>query len=58
MFQHLENKCSIDKAIEEIQKNSRRYAKRQFTWFKKAKYQQYNINQKEDIKELIKNYLL
>ena len=58
IFQYLENQYSIDKAIDEIQKNSRRYAKRQFTWFKKPKYQQYNINQKEDIKELIKNYLL
>ena len=58
MFQHLDNRYSLDKAIDEIQKNSRRYAKRQFTWFKKAKYQQYNINQQEDIKELIKNYLL
>ena len=58
MFQHLDNRYSLDKAIDEIKKNSRRYAKRQFTWFKKAKYQQYNINQKEDIKELIKNYLL
>ena len=58
MFQYLDNRYSLSKAIDEIQKNSRRYAKRQLTWFKKAKYQQYNINQKEDIKELIKNYLL
>ena len=58
MFQHLDNRYSLDKAIDEIKKNSRRYAKRQFTWFKKAKYQQYNINQKEDIKKLIKNYLV
>ena len=58
IFKNLENIYSLDKAIDEIKKNSRRYAKRQITWFKKAKYNQYNINQKEDIKKLIRNYLL
>lgn len=28
-------KCSLEEAINEIKKNSRRYAKRQITWFKK-----------------------
>ena len=35
LFKSVEGSWSIDKAIEEIKKNSRRYAKRQLTWFKK-----------------------
>jgi tRNA dimethylallyltransferase len=35
LFQFLEGHISLDKAIEEIKKNSRHYAKRQLTWFKK-----------------------
>ena len=35
LFTYLENKCSLNFAIEEIKKNTRHYAKRQITWFKK-----------------------
>lgn len=35
LFLHLDGKITLDKAIEEIKKNSRRYAKRQLTWFKR-----------------------
>jgi tRNA dimethylallyltransferase len=35
LFPYFERKCSLEKAINEIKKNSRRYAKRQITWFKK-----------------------
>lgn len=34
-FEYFNGKISIDKAIEDIKKNSRHYAKRQLTWFKK-----------------------
>lgn len=34
VIDYLENKMSLDEAIAEIQKNSRRFAKRQLTWFK------------------------
>ena len=37
MFEHLDGKISLDAAIEEIKKNTRQYAKRQLTWFKKDK---------------------
>lgn len=33
IFNYLEGKCSLEKAIENIKTNSRRYAKRQLTWF-------------------------
>jgi len=32
VFKHLDGECSLEKAIENIQRNSRRYAKRQMTW--------------------------
>lgn len=35
LFQHLEGKHSLEKAVELIKRNSRRYAKRQMTWFRK-----------------------
>ncbi|MEO8721102.1 MAG: tRNA (adenosine(37)-N6)-dimethylallyltransferase MiaA [Ginsengibacter sp.] len=35
LFAHLEGKLSLNKAIEEIKRNTRHYAKRQMTWFKK-----------------------
>lgn len=35
LFDHLENKLSLAEAIELIKKNTRQYARRQMTWFKK-----------------------
>ena len=35
LFDHLEGKISLDEAVELIKRNSRRYAKRQLTWFNK-----------------------
>ncbi|WGD34785.1 tRNA (adenosine(37)-N6)-dimethylallyltransferase MiaA [Olleya sp. YS] len=35
VFKYLEGEWSLEVAISEIQKNSRRFAKRQLTWFKK-----------------------
>ena len=35
LFDFFDNKISLEKAIEEIKKNTRRYAKRQMTWFRK-----------------------
>lgn len=37
IFEHLDGKGSLENAIEEIKKNTRHYAKRQMTWFKKDK---------------------
>ena len=37
IFEHLDGKISLDIAIEELKKNTRQYAKRQMTWFKKDK---------------------
>ncbi|MBT8272189.1 MAG: tRNA (adenosine(37)-N6)-dimethylallyltransferase MiaA [Bacteroidia bacterium] len=35
LFNYLENKWTLEFAVAEIKKNSRRFAKRQLTWFKK-----------------------
>lgn len=35
LFEFLDNKISLDEAIEKIKMNTRRYAKRQLTWFRK-----------------------
>ena len=35
LFPYLEGDCTIEEAIKEVKKNTRRYAKRQITWFKK-----------------------
>lgn len=37
IFAYLANECSLENAITEIKKNTRRYAKRQLTWFKRYK---------------------
>lgn len=36
LFDYMEGKISLPEAIEEIKKNTRHYAKRQVTWFKKV----------------------
>ena len=53
IFEYLENKINFDKAIEKIKTNSRRYAKRQLTWFKSnKKIHWYDIDY--DVKKIIK----
>ena len=36
LFDYLDNKTTLDFAVEEIKKNTRRFAKRQLTWFKRT----------------------
>ena len=51
LFDHFNGKISLPDTIDEIKKNTRRYAKRQLTWFKKdkeyvwLKANEYNISQ-------------
>ena len=55
LFDYLEGKFSLDFAIEEIKKNTRRFSKRQLTWFKrteKAVWFDYLIDRKEIIDNL------
>ena len=54
-FAHFDGKCDKEKAIEEIKKNSRRYAKRQTTWFKRYP-DAIRIEGDSDFNDLIKNF--
>ena len=35
MFDYLEEKISLEEAVDKIKTNTKRYAKRQMTWFKR-----------------------
>lgn len=50
IFDHLNGNIDLERAVELIKQNSRRYAKRQITWFKKVEgIKWFEPNQKEDI---------
>lgn len=50
---YLENRISLDEAVELIKKRSRNYAKRQLTWFKRdERYRWINIDEFSDIENL------
>ena len=55
LFQFIENKCTLNESIEEIKKNTRRYAKRQITWLKSKNDITY-INSSSDAKLVQKTY--
>lgn len=53
LFSYFEGKITLEFAIEEIKKNTRRFAKRQLTWFKKnkdTKWFDYSTDRREIIK--------
>jgi len=50
IIQYLEDEISLDRAIELIKRNTRRYAKRQMTWFNKDKrIEWYQISKQSDL---------
>lgn len=57
LFDYLSGKCSLEMSIERIKTNTRRYAKRQMTWFKKdSDYVFFEPNQYEEIMNYISNF--
>lgn len=44
IISYIENRINLEEAIYNIKKNSRHYAKRQFTWFKNDEYIWYNLD--------------
>ncbi len=54
LIQHIDGKISYDEAVSMIKQNSRRYAKRQMTWFRK----QSNLTFYESSSELIDAFVL
>jgi len=56
LFEHFEGKFTLDETIELIKRNSRRYAKRQFSWFAKDKeINWFHSDQKNEILEFVCN---
>jgi tRNA dimethylallyltransferase len=50
IFDYMDGKISLETAIEEIKKNTRQYAKRQMTWFRKDKeIQWFNARQGDSL---------
>ncbi len=61
LFSYFDDEFTLDFAISEIKKNTRRFAKRQVTWFKrdeKITWFAYNVEFKTINSFLIENYLL
>lgn len=56
LFEYFDGKTSLDFAIEEIKKNTRRFAKRQMTWFKRTENIKW-FDYKTDVNEIIKHIL-
>lgn len=57
LFDYLDEKINLDFAIEEIKKNSRRYAKRQLTWYRKdERVKWFSPLKKEEILQYILNF--
>jgi tRNA dimethylallyltransferase len=54
LFDYFDGKISLDFAIDEIKKNTRRFSKRQLTWFKRTENAIW-FDYLEDRKEIIKN---
>ena len=58
LFDHLEGKITLDEAIEQIKINTRHYAKRQMTWFKRDKdIQWFNASDHSELCEAVKKSL-
>ena len=50
LFDYLENKCSLEEAIDKIKQNTRRFAKRQLNWFRNDEnYTAFRPDQKDQI---------
>lgn len=58
LFDYFENKISLEKAVELIKRNTRRFAKRQMTWFRKDKeITWFHPGEKEKILSFIKSII-
>jgi tRNA dimethylallyltransferase len=58
LFEYFDGKITLEKAIELIKRNSRRYAKKQLSWFRREKDRVwFHPSQFEEIMEHIKQQL-
>jgi len=57
LFDYLDGKSDLESVVEEIKKNTRRYAKRQLTWYRKdEKIKWFSPFEKEEILQFILNF--
>ena len=60
IIDYLDNKITLEEAVDEIKKNSRHYAKRQYTWFNNKmdiKWFEVNFNYFNETIDNVKDYL-
>ena len=55
IFQYIDGRISLNDAIDKIKSNTRKYSKRQMTWFKKNKEVFWYEDGIENIKKILKN---
>ncbi|BAX80887.1 tRNA (adenosine(37)-N6)-dimethylallyltransferase MiaA [Labilibaculum antarcticum] len=56
LFEHFEGNTSLDEAVELIKRNSRRYAKRQLSWFNRDKeIEWFHPDQEDEVIQYIEN---
>lgn len=63
VIEYIRNECTFDEMIDKIKLNTRRYAKRQLTWFKRNKdirwfYSEYYDNDTTKYKEIVNNLFM
>jgi tRNA dimethylallyltransferase len=60
LFTHFGGESTLDFAIDEIKKNTRRFSKRQLTWFKRVENAQWfdYLTDRNEIIEHIKTFLV
>ena len=59
LFDYFEGNCTLEEAIVKIKANTRKYARKQLTWFRKdPDIHWFHPDQKEEIMNLIKDYKL
>lgn len=59
IFKYFDGEISLEQAITDLKTNTRRYAKRQLTWFRKGEqYQWYRPNELEVVMQILSNDIL
>lgn len=54
LFDHIDGKCTLEEAVAHIKTNTRHYAKRQLTWFRKETGMEWMLPDAASLAELIK----
>ncbi|GMT45821.1 MAG: tRNA dimethylallyltransferase 1 [bacterium] len=58
LFAYLDGELTLEEAVDKIKTNTRRYAKRQLTWFKKDKEIHWFSPEDEEIRQFVEEFLV